>query len=51
MEVEDDDMEISMHAIEGRESANSLKIQGEVNGKTIVILVDGGSTHTFWTQR
>ncbi|EEF47098.1 conserved hypothetical protein [Ricinus communis] len=33
----EDSIEISLHAIEGIEAANSLKIRGEVNGKQIMV--------------
>ncbi|EEF39760.1 conserved hypothetical protein [Ricinus communis] len=45
--VKDGNVEISLHAIKGSGSMNTLKIKGMVNGKDILILIDSGSTHSF----
>ncbi|KAJ8759923.1 hypothetical protein K2173_010069 [Erythroxylum novogranatense] len=42
--------EISFHAITGTEHPQTLRLQGHLKGKDVVILVDGGSTHNFMDQ-
>ncbi len=36
-----------MHALGGEKQQDTIKIQGEVKGQTLIILVDTGSTHSF----
>ncbi|KAF2298026.1 hypothetical protein GH714_007109 [Hevea brasiliensis] len=40
-------VEISMHALDRSISPNTMKIKGEVDKKSIVILIDSRSTHSF----
>lgn len=44
---ENDLAEISFHAILGQSVGATIKLQGEINGKKVLILVDSGSTHNF----
>ncbi|KAH0765114.1 hypothetical protein KY285_000985 [Solanum tuberosum] len=44
---ENDLAEISFHAILGQSVGATMKLQGEINGKKVLILVDSGSTHNF----
>lgn len=39
--------EISFNAILGKSKATTMKIQGKLNGKKVLILIDSGSTHNF----
>ncbi|XP_020095072.1 uncharacterized protein LOC109714771 [Ananas comosus] len=38
---------VSVHALSGQNLHDTIKVQGEVKGKTLTILVDTGSTHSF----
>ncbi|KAK4278405.1 hypothetical protein QN277_016256 [Acacia crassicarpa] len=38
---------ISLHAILGRNSTSTLHFKGVINSKTILILIDNGSSHNF----
>lgn len=44
------DGEISLHALQGCRTRNSLKLTGWYNKKKISILVDSGSTHSYLNQ-
>ncbi|KAH0665576.1 hypothetical protein KY285_026782 [Solanum tuberosum] len=39
--------EISFHAILGQSVGSTMKLQGEINHRKVLILVDSGSTHNF----
>jgi len=39
--------EISMHAMEGNVSSQTVRLMGHINNKPINILLDTGSTHNF----
>lgn len=39
--------EISINALYGSNSINTIRLQGVLRGKKISILVDSGSTHSF----
>ncbi|KAH0739591.1 hypothetical protein KY290_038296 [Solanum tuberosum] len=39
--------EISFHAILGQSIGSTMKLQGEINHRKVLILVDRGSTHNF----
>ncbi|KAL4317946.1 hypothetical protein GQ457_18G013810 [Hibiscus cannabinus] len=41
------ELEISINALTGSVGHHTLRIQGTINGKTLNILVDSGSTHSF----
>ncbi|KAL8171875.1 hypothetical protein V2J09_023679 [Rumex salicifolius] len=43
--------EVYVHALTGSNALNTIKIQGLVKSKPIVILVDSGSTHNFLDPR
>lgn len=38
---------ISFHALTGQVVPSTLKIAGHVQGKEVIVLVDGGSTNNF----
>lgn len=42
---------ISLHALEGHNHPSTIRIQTSINGKTLIALIDGGSTHNFMQQR
>ncbi|KAH0682422.1 hypothetical protein KY290_020987 [Solanum tuberosum] len=44
---ENDLAEISFHAILGQSVGATMKLQGEINGKKVLIFVESGSTHNF----
>ncbi|KAL4347374.1 hypothetical protein GQ457_17G020990 [Hibiscus cannabinus] len=46
---EETELEISINALTGNVGHNTLRIQGTINGKTLHILIDSGSTHNFIT--
>lgn len=48
---EDDTAEISFHAILGKSSYATMKLQGTLNGRHVLILVDSGSTHNFVSEK
>ncbi|KAF8411843.1 hypothetical protein HHK36_004402 [Tetracentron sinense] len=39
--------EISLHAIAGAPTPQTMRLQGHVNNQIVVVLVDSGSTHNF----
>lgn len=44
----EEEVEISVHALSGNISQNTIKIKGKTKiGKNITIQVDSGSTHSF----
>ncbi|KAI4323674.1 hypothetical protein L6164_023262 [Bauhinia variegata] len=43
--------EISFHAIMGRTSSTTMKLQGTILGKKVLILIDSGSTHNFVSEQ
>nr|CAD1831711.1 unnamed protein product [Ananas comosus var. bracteatus] len=45
--LEAHEMGVSVWALSGEKQQDTIKVQGEVKGKTITILVDTGSTHSF----
>ncbi|KAL5781782.1 hypothetical protein ACOSP7_006811 [Xanthoceras sorbifolium] len=42
--------EISFHAITGTTHPQTIRLQGQMKGKEVIMLVDGGSTHNFVDQ-
>ncbi|CAM8884641.1 unnamed protein product [Rhodiola kirilowii] len=42
---------ISFHALQGRFVASTLRLQGTINGRSLTILVDSGSTHNIIQTR
>ncbi|KAK0583771.1 hypothetical protein LWI29_002762 [Acer saccharum] len=47
VEVEPPDGEISLNAITGSQTSNTMKLEGYIGKHRLVILVDSGSTHNF----
>lgn len=48
MIIEDlENVQISMHALVGSYSFRTMRIKGNLRGRTITILIDSGSTHNF----
>nr|CAD1820456.1 unnamed protein product [Ananas comosus var. bracteatus] len=45
--VEGEETGISVHALSGQNQNDTIKVQGEVGSKTVTILIDTGSTHSF----
>ena len=39
--------EISLHALKGYPYNEIIKVEGQTKGKKLMILIDGGSTHSF----
>ncbi|XP_028780228.1 uncharacterized protein LOC114736538 [Neltuma alba] len=46
-EAEVADAEISFNAILGKASASTMRLQGTLRGRDVLVLVDSGSTHNF----
>jgi len=44
---EEEGGEISMHALEGHASGRVLKVRGTTGKRSLVVLIDSGSTHSF----
>ncbi len=42
-----EETEISVHALSGEIQHETIKVQGEMGNKSLVILIDTGSTHSF----
>lgn len=42
--------EISFHAILGKSDGTTMKLQGKIGSREVLILVDSGSTHNFVTE-
>ncbi|KAG8489288.1 hypothetical protein CXB51_017334 [Gossypium anomalum] len=42
-----DDLEIFLHAIGGTCNSSTMQLTAKVSGKTVLVLVDSGSTHNF----
>jgi hypothetical protein len=45
--VEEENSEISLHAITGSNHPNTMRLIGWVGNHKIIVLVDSGSTHKF----
>lgn len=50
-EAPTDLVEIAFHAILGKTSSTVKKLQGTIQGRKVLILVDGGSTHNLISHR
>ena len=46
-ELENELMEISIHALAGETEHKTIRIKGMIQGRAITALVDSGSTHCF----
>ena len=42
--------EISFHAIAGAEHPQTLRVMGNLRNKSVIVLIDKGSTHNFIDQ-
>jgi len=42
--------EISFHAITGAEHPQTIRVLGKLQNKSLIVLIDGGSTHNFIDQ-
>lgn len=38
---------VSVHALSREKPQDTIKVQGEARNKTIIVLIDTGSTHSF----
>ncbi|XP_019177711.1 PREDICTED: uncharacterized protein LOC109172915 [Ipomoea nil] len=45
--LEDEEVEVTLNAVIGGESMNTIKLLGLIGKQIVVILVDSGSTHSF----
>ncbi|KAJ8762999.1 hypothetical protein K2173_023204 [Erythroxylum novogranatense] len=43
-------LEISFHAITGVPNPQTIRVKGNLKGKEVIVLIDGGSTHNFIEQ-
>ena len=46
-EEEEDNGEISLHALKGLTNSKIIKVEGKVEESKLMILIDSGSTHSF----
>ncbi|KAG6480688.1 hypothetical protein ZIOFF_057273 [Zingiber officinale] len=46
-EVQDDSMAISVHALEGLQTPQTMKVKGFIKKQPVMILIDSGSTNNF----
>ncbi|KAG6484069.1 hypothetical protein ZIOFF_060863 [Zingiber officinale] len=46
-EVQDDSMAISVHALEGLQTLQTMKVKGFIKKQPVMILIDSGSTNNF----
>ena len=46
-ELENEHMEVSIHALAGGSEHKTIRIKGMIKGKAIMALVDSGITHCF----
>lgn len=49
-EEENEVARVSLHAMAGTKGACTLKVQGQLQGRNVSILIDSGSTHNFMSQ-
>ena len=42
--------QISLHTLEGWPLKRIIKIKGMVGKKGVIVLIDNGSTHSFWMR-
>ncbi|XP_071939966.1 uncharacterized protein [Coffea arabica] len=50
-ELENEHIEVSIHALAGGSEHKTIRIKGMIKGKTIIALVDSGSTHCFMDEQ
>ena len=46
-ELEEDNGEISLHAMKGWTNNKIIKVEGKMGGSKLMVLIDSGSTHSF----
>uniref|UniRef100_A0A2N9FZ49 Chromo domain-containing protein n=1 Tax=Fagus sylvatica TaxID=28930 RepID=A0A2N9FZ49_FAGSY len=46
----DENLSISLHAIAGTPSPQTMRVKANVEGKVVIILIDTGSTHNFMSE-
>jgi len=46
-----EDLEISMHAMAGSPTPQTMQVHGVINQQSLVVLIDSGSTHNFIEER
>ena len=47
---EEDNGEISIHALKGVVNNKIIKVEGKVKDNSLLILIDSGSTHSFFDE-
>lgn len=47
MDTGEESPEISLNAITGTHNAQTMRVMAEWNGKSVLVLIDSGSTHNF----
>lgn len=47
---DEDNGEISLHALKGVTNNKIIKVEGKVKDKSLLILIDSGSTHNFFDE-
>ena len=45
--LEEDNGEISLHAMKGWTNSKIIKVEGKMGGSKLMVLIDSGSTHSF----
>lgn len=51
VEIPKEKLHISLHAISGSSSPNTMRLMGMIGNQPVIILVDSGSTHNFLDPR
>ena len=46
----DDLMSLSVNAVQGTDSSNTVRMMGNIGAKDVVILIDFGSSHNFVSE-
>jgi hypothetical protein len=46
----DDLISLSVNAVQGIDSTNTVRMMGNIGGKDVVILIDSGSSHNFVSE-
>ena len=50
LEEMDENLSISLHAIAGTPTPQTMRVKANVEGKVVIILIDTGSTHNFMSE-
>ncbi|WJZ85545.1 hypothetical protein VitviT2T_005072 [Vitis vinifera] len=48
---DNDELEISLHAMAGSPAPQTMQIHGVINQQSLIVLIDSGSTHNFIEER